>query len=155
VRSGNRFSAGSPGTSVNRTQWLVLTTVALAWVGSVLTLTGTYKDSAFGLFGGLLFQLVVSAVFGVFVLAAIRRWRWAFFVLLAVCLFNALSVTRGAPRVWFWIVQIFTATSPLYAKLAEGQLESVVPVFLINLLAFTTGVAMLVGLVRRGIWGAF
>ena len=37
----------------------------------------------------------------------------------------------------------------------DPLLESVLPVFLINLLAFVTGVAMLVGLVRRGIWGAF
>jgi len=133
----------------------VLTTVTLAWIGSVLILTDTYNNAAFGLVGGLLFQLVVSAVFGVFVVAALRRWRWAFFVLLVVCLLNALSVTRGTPRVWFWIVEISTAPSPLYARLAEGQLESVLPVFLINLLAFVTGVAMLVGLVRRGIWGAF
>jgi hypothetical protein len=156
MRGGDRsWVPNIARSSLNRTQWLVLITIAIAWTGSVLALTDLYRNEVFGLVGGLLFQLAISAVYGFFALAAIRRWRWAFFVLMAVFLLNALSVVQEAQNAWFWVVRLSAAPNPVGAKFAELQIESVLPLFLVNLLAFVTGLAMLVGLVRRGIWGSF
>jgi cell division protein FtsW (lipid II flippase) len=88
------------GTAINRTQALVLAFFMLAWAGVITILAAAPQvyDQTLGRAPGSLraaetaFVIGLSALVGVIAFGVIRRWRWLFWLILAVFFLGVLRL---------------------------------------------------------------
>jgi hypothetical protein len=135
---------------VNRTQKLVLAFFALMWAAAVTILAAapqvyaqTLRRAPVSLpAAGALFVVALSGLIGVIFVGVVRRWRWVFWVILAVFFLGVLRVPVAALQ--------------LTGHLAAGEPAWYIVVQAVaGVIQFTIALAMLTGYRRSGVWGAF
>ena len=134
----------------NRTQKLVLSFFALAWVSLVVILATAPEiyDQALNLPDGghplaeLGFLAAISAFIAFLSIGVLRHWRWAFWLIVVAFLFGVLRVPASALQ----LTGVLPSAFPSWYVLLQA---------LLGLLQFAIGILMLVGYRRAGIWGAF
>ena len=134
----------------NRTQKLVLGFFALAWVSLVAILAAAPEiyDQALKLPDGgdppaeLGFLVAITAFIAFLSIGVLRRWRWAFWLIVVAFLFGVLRVPASVLQ----LTGVLPAAFPRWYVLLQA---------LLGLLQFTIGILMLVGYRRAGVWGAF
>ncbi len=133
---------------VNRTQSLVLGFFAVAWIGLVIILLvepGIY-DEAMKLPAGqhrvadVAFLGAISAFIALLSLGVLRRWRWAFWLILVAFLFGVLRV----PVSILELAGILAPAGPAWYVLFQG---------ILGVAQFAIGLVMLAGYRRSGTWG--
>ena len=138
------------GRVVNRTQQLVLGFVVAAWLSLIVILLVSPEiyDASLEVGGtqrrlvDLGFLVAISILLALLALAVVRRWRWAFWLIL-------LAFFAGLLRV------------PVAALELTGHLSTVDPTWYIvvqggiGVIQFLIATAMWVGYRRAGVWGEF
>jgi hypothetical protein len=134
---------------VNRTQALVLGFFLLAWVSLLMILVAAPEvyDQALRLPGSrgaatIAFLAVLTGFLALLAVAVVRRWRWAFWLILVAFLAGVLRV----PVAILQLTGAFPADTPSWYVAFQG---------LIGLAQLAIGLAMLAGYRRSGVWGAF
>jgi hypothetical protein len=135
---------------VNRTQALVLGFFLMALTSLVVILVAAPEiyDQALRLPSNSprWMALTLLAALVVFIallaVAVVRRWRWAFWLILVAFLAGVLRV----PIAILQLTDVLPANVPAWYVTFQG---------LIGLLQLAIGLAMLAGYRRAGIWGAF
>jgi hypothetical protein len=134
---------------VNRTQALVLGFFLVAWVSLLVVLVAAPEvyDEALRLPGdrGLTEVAFLAALTGFIALlgvGVVRRWRWAFWLILVAFLAGVLRV----PLAILQLSGVQPANVPTWYVTFQG---------LIGLAQLAIGLAMLAGYRRSGVWGAF
>ncbi len=135
---------------INRTQALVLGFSLAAWlslVGILIAapdiLAGALKLPAGDpLPAELPFLVAISVFIGLLGVGVLRRWRWTFWLVLVAFLAGLLRV----PASLMELVGLLPANGPAWYVLVQA---------VIGLVQFAIGLAMLSGLRRAGVWGAF
>jgi hypothetical protein len=134
----------------NRTQKLVLGFFALAWV-SLVTILATAPeiyDQALKLpdssdrLAEVGFVVAITAFITLLSIGVLRRWRWAFWLIVIAFLFGVLRIPASVLQ----LTGVLPAVFPGWYVLLQA---------LLGVLQFTIGVLMLVGYRRAGVWGAF
>jgi hypothetical protein len=133
--------------TVNKTQALVLGFFGLAWASLVvlLVLAPDVYGRALGLHSaeaGLLFLVAISAFIALLAIGAIRRWRWAFWLIFVAFLFGPLRVVASVLA----LSGVLPADGPPWYVLYQATL---------GLVQFIIALAMLAGYRQAGAWGAF
>jgi hypothetical protein len=134
---------------VNRTQALVLGFFLVVWVSllAILMVAPEVHDQALSLpgDGGAAEIAFLAALTGFIMLLAVsvvRRWRWAFWLILVAFLAGVLRV----PVAILQLTGALPADAPTWYVAFQG---------LIGLAQLAIGLAMLAGYRRSGVWGAF
>ena len=134
---------------VNRTQALVLGFFLLAWVSLLMILVAAPEvyDQALRLPGSrgaatIAFLAVLTGFLALLAVAVVRRWRWAFWLILVAFLAGVLRV----PVAILQLTGTLPADAPTWYVAFQG---------LIGLVQLVIGLAMLAGYRRSGVWGAF
>ena len=134
---------------VNRTQALVLGFFLLAWVSLLMILVAAPEvyDQALRLPGSrgaatIAFLAVLTGFLALLAVAVVRRWRWAFWLILVAFLAGVLRV----PVAILQLTGTLPADTPIWYVAFQG---------LIGLAQLAIGLAMLAGYRRSGVWGAF
>ncbi len=132
----------------NCTQALVLGFLVLAWV-SLVTIMWVAPEiyvQVLQLPAGdlhtaeLVFLTAISAFIGVLCVGTLRRWRWAFWLIMVAFLFGVLRV----PASILEVAGVLPATGPNWYVLFQG---------VVGLLQLGIGLAMLASYRRAGVWG--
>jgi hypothetical protein len=135
---------------VNRTQSLVLGFFVVVWISLVVILLvepGIY-DSAMKLPAGdhrladLAFLGAITAFIALLVVGVLRRWRWAFWLILVAFLFGALRV----PVSVLALADVLPAAGPTWYVVFQT---------LLGLIQFVIGLLMLADYRRFGTWGRY
>lgn len=131
--------------------------LVIAWIVSLLASASLYRNVGFGVLGGVVFQLAVTAAFGCLAIGVLQRWRWMFFMLLVLYLLQGLSVLSLPAGISnLRMMQEPGTSDPVFADYVEGQIKTMILVAVaVSLPAFLTGIAMVVGLRKSGVWGEF
>jgi hypothetical protein len=137
-------------TVANRTQKLVLSFIALAWVSlvAILATAPEIYDQVLKLPNGgvrlaeLGFLVAITVFIAFLSIGVLRRWRWAFWLIVVAFLFGVLRVPASALQ----LTGVLPAAFPSWYVLLQA---------LLGLVQFTIGILMLVVYRRAGIWGAF
>jgi hypothetical protein len=138
------------GAAVNRTQQLVLGFVVLAWLALVVILLVAPEiyDRALGAgraqrrMVDLGFLLALSGLLALLGVAVVRRWRWAFWIILIAFLAGLLRV-------------------PVAAMELTGHLSTEDPTWyvvfqaVVGVIQFLIATVMFIGYRRSGVWGEF
>ena len=134
---------------VNRTQALVLGFFLVAWVSLLVILVAAPEvyDQALSLPGSrgaatIAFLAVLTGFLALLAVAVVRRWRWAFWLILVAFLAGVLRV----PVAILQLTGTLPADAPTWYVAFQG---------LIGLVQLVIGLAMLAGYRRSGVWGAF
>jgi hypothetical protein len=134
---------------VNRTQTLVLGFFVVVWVSVLVILVATPEvyDLALRLPADhRIVELAVlaglSGFIGLLVVAVVRRWRWAFWLILVAFLFGVLRV----PVAVLQLTGVLASNVPAWYVVFQG---------LLGVVQFGIGLVMAVGYRRAGAWGAF
>jgi hypothetical protein len=134
---------------VNRTQTLVLGFFVVVWVSVLVILVATPEvyDLALRLPADhRIVELAVlaglSGFIGLLVAAVVRRWRWAFWLILVAFLFGVLRV----PVAVLQLTGVLASNVPAWYVVFQG---------LLGVVQFGIGLVMAVGYRRAGAWGAF
>lgn len=138
------------GTAINRTQALVLAFFMLAWAGVITILAAAPQvyDQTLGRAPGSLraaetaFVIGLSALVGVIAFGVIRRWRWLFWLILAVFFLGVLRLPVTALQ----LSGLIAAGSPTWYVVLQA---------LVAVIQFAIALLMLAGYRRSGTWGAF
>ena len=138
------------GAVVNRTQQLVLGFVVLAWLALVVILLVSPEiyDRSLGVDGAqrhvvdLAFLMLLSGLLALLGLAVVRRWRWAFWLILVAFFAGLLRVPAAA--------LVFTGYLSTGDPTWYVILQAVVGV-----IQFLIAAAMFIGYRRAGVWGEF
>lgn len=136
---------------VNRTQALVLGFVALAWISLVviLALAPEVYDATLNLppenrfWGALGLVVAIAALIVVLGIGVVRRWRWAFWLILVAFLIGGLA---RVPVSALQVAGLLPAQGPTWYTALQGA---------IGVIQVGIGLAMLVGYRKAGVWGAF
>ncbi len=83
----------------------------------------------------------ISAFIGVLCVGTLRRWRWAFWLIMVALLFGVLRV----PASILAVAGVLPATGPNWYVLFQG---------VVGLLQLGIGLAMLASYCRAGAWGS-
>jgi hypothetical protein len=151
VRCASPGNPASPrGIGVNRTQKLVLAFFSLAWAAAVTVLTAaplvyaqTLRRAPVSLWAAkVIFIIALSGLIGVICVGVVRRWRWLFWVIMAVFFFGVLRVPVAALQFTGHVA----AASPTWYLVLQA---------VAGVIQFAIALAMLTGYRRSGIWGAF
>ena len=134
----------------NRTQKLVLSFFALAWVSlvAILTTAPEIYDQALKLPDGgdrlakLGFLVAITAFIAFLSIGVLRRWHWAFWLIVVAFIFGVLSVPASVLQ----LTGVLPAAFPSWYVLLQA---------LLGVVQFTIGLLMLIGYRRAGAWGAF
>jgi len=136
--------------AIHRTQGLVLAFFVLAWAGLVVMLavspavrdvtTRRMPGAGASVLIGFLVALLVFLT--LLTIAVLRRWRWAFWLIL-------LAFAAGLARVPVAVLQLSGRIEP------EGPDWYVILQGVIGVIQVAIAVAMFVGYRRSGTWGAF
>jgi hypothetical protein len=134
---------------VNRMQTLVLGFFVVVWVSVLVILAAAPEvyDLALRLPADhRMVELAVlaglSGFIGLLVVATVRRWRWAFWLILVAFLFGVLRV----PVAVLQLTGILASNVPAWYVTFQG---------LLGVVQFGIGLVMVVGYRRAGAWGAF
>lgn len=138
------------GVAINRTQWLVLAFFLVVWVALITILAASprvYRPGVARVPGSLwvaevVFVVVLSGLIGVISAGVVWRWRWLFWVILAVFLLGVLRV----PLTVLELSGQMAASSPDWYIAVQGVAAVV---------QFVIALLMLAGYRRSGVWGAF
>lgn len=138
------------GTAINRTQGLVLAFFLLAWAAVITILAvapqaydQTLRRVPVSLrVAEAIFIVALSALIGVISFGVVRRWRWIFWVILAVFFLGILRVPVTALQLTGHIA----ASSPTWYIV----LQTVAAV-----IQFAIALTMLAGYRRSGVWATF
>jgi hypothetical protein len=136
--------------AVNRTQGLVLAFFWLAWAAAITILAVVpriYSQTLGAAPGSLptaetLFGAALSALIAVISFGVVRRWRWLFWLILAVFFLGVLRV----PVTVLQVTGHLAATGPTWYAVLQA---------VVGLIQFAIALSMLAGYRRSGIWGAF
>ena len=127
---------------VNRTQALVLGFFLVAWMSllTILVAAPEVYDQALRLPGAggaaeIAFLAALTAFIALLAVAVVRRWRWAFWLIMVAFLAGVLRV----PVAILQLTGAFPADTPSWYVAYQGLI----------------GLAMLAGYRRSGVWGAF
>jgi hypothetical protein len=139
-----------PGTILNRTQLLVLGFLVLVWIALVVILVfspDVYAQSLRRAPGDMrtieaVFLVALSALIALLVLGVLRRWRWAFWLILVAFFFGVLRL----PASILQLTGLMPATGPTWYEALQGAIG--VDQFLIAL-------AMFSGYRKAGLGGEF
>jgi hypothetical protein len=133
---------------VNRTQALVLGFFLVVWASLLVILVAAPEvyDQALRLPSGrggaeLAFLAALSCLIGLLVVGVVRRWRWAFWLILVAFLFGVLRV----PVAVLQVTGVLAANTPTWYVLFQG---------LLGVVQFGIGLVMVAGYRRAGAWGA-
>ena len=135
---------------LNRTQLLVLAFLVLVWIALVVILVFSPNIYAHTLqqvpgdIGAIkvVFLVALSALIGLLVAGVVRRWRWAFWLILVAFLFGLLRLPASVLQ----LAGVMPATGPAWYELVQGA---------IGLVQFLIALAMVAGYRRAGMWGEF
>lgn len=134
---------------LNRTQGLVLGFFALVWVGLVVIVAFAPEvyDRTLNVPNGdrsveLGFVFALSAFIALLVLAVVRRWRWAFWLIL-------VAFVAGLLRIAASVLEL-AGTIP-----AQGPAWYTILQAVIGAAQFVIAVAMIAGYRKAGVWGRF
>lgn len=135
---------------LNRTQWLVISFIAMAVIALlvILGLAPEFYDAQLqplGLSGPaprLIFLALLAVLLVVLVIATLRRWRWAFWLFL-------VAMAAGVLRLPAFGLQL-VGVLPLDVPVWYAALQAVIGMVQV-------GVALLMyrGYRHHGVWGAF
>jgi hypothetical protein len=135
---------------INRTQALVLGFSLAAWLNliGILVAAPDLAGGALRLPAGTprwvepTFLVAIAALIGLLGVGVIRRWRWMFWLVLVAFLAGLLRVPASALE----LAGALPASGPTWYAVLQAA---------IGLVQFAIGLAMLAGLRRAGVWGAF
>lgn len=135
---------------LNRTQLLVLSFFGLIWIALVVIFVFSpevYVSTLQRVQGDIVaidiaFLVALSAVIGLLTVAIVRRWRWAFWLILVAFLFGLLRV----PASGLQLAGVLQATGPTWYEVLQA---------VIGLVQFLIALAMVRGYRRAGVWGEF
>ena len=134
---------------VNRTQALVLGFFLVAWMSllTILVAAPEVYDQALRLPGAggaaeIAFLTALTAFIGFLSVGVVRRWRWAFWLILVAFLAGVLRV----PVAILQLTGALPVDTPTWYVAFQG---------IIGLAQLAIGLAMLAGYRRSGVWGAF
>ena len=138
------------GSILNRTQLLVLGFLVLVWIALVAILAfspDVYAQTLRVAPGDIRvvevgFLVALSALIALLMIGVLRRWRWAFWLILVAFLFGVLRLPASA----FQLVGLMPATGPTWYEALQGA---------IGVVQFLIALAMFTGYRRAGVWGAF
>ena len=136
--------------ATNRTQRLVLGFFAVVWVALVAILLSAPEiyDSTLRpgpgahFLADLAFLVAISVLIAILVIAVLKRWRWAFWLVLVAFLFGILRVAASALQ----LMNVLPTGSPAWYVLLQGA---------IGVAQLMIALAMIAGYRRAGVWGAF
>jgi len=134
---------------VNRTQALVLGFFLVVWVSllAILMAAPEVYDQALSLPGDgggaeIAFLAALTGFIMLLAVSVVRRWRWAFWLILVAFLAGVLRV----PVAMLQLTGVLSVDTPTWYVTFQG---------LIGLAQLAIGLAMLAGYRRSGVWGAF
>ena len=135
---------------LNRTQLLVLSFFGLIWIALVAIFVFSpevYTSTLQRVPGDIVaievaFLVALSALIGLLVVAVVRRWRWAFWLILIAFLFGLLRL----PASGLELAGVLQATGPTWYEVLQA---------VIGLVQFLIALAMVRGYRRVGVWGGF
>jgi hypothetical protein len=135
---------------INRTQGLVLGFSIAAWVSLTVIiavapeiLVGPLKLPDGDQRGAeAAFLVAIAALLALLGVGVIRRWRWMFWLILVAFLAGLLRVPASALE----LMRVLPANGPTWYVFLQAA---------IGLVQFAIGLAMVSGLRRAGVWGAF
>ncbi|HEY5986030.1 MAG TPA: hypothetical protein VIV12_06530 [Streptosporangiaceae bacterium] len=138
------------GVVINRTQALVLGFFLLVWVAVIAILVvapGVYEQTlrqAPGSAGTaeIVFVAALSGLIAVLFVGVLRRWRWAFWLILIAFFGGALRVPAAALQMLGYL----SPADPTWYVIVQG---------VVGAIQVAIALAMLAGYRRAGIWGAF
>jgi hypothetical protein len=136
------------GAVVNRTQLLVLGVIVLAWLAlvAILLVSPEIYDSSLGVgesqrqLADLTFLVAVSGLLAFVGLAVVRRWRWAFWLIMVAFFAGLLRVPTAALGLTGYI----STGDPTWYVLVQAVL---------GVIQFLIAGAMFIGYRRSGVWG--
>jgi hypothetical protein len=136
--------------ATNRTQRLVLGFFAAVWVAlvAILLTAPEIYDSTLRLgpdahlLPDLAFLIAISVLIAILVIAVLKRWRWAFWLVVIAFLFGILRVPASAMQ----LMNVLPTGGPTWYVLLQAA---------IGLAQFVIALAMIAGYRRAGVWGAF
>jgi len=120
----------------------VLGFFAVVWIAlaAILALDpGVYRE-ALGNVPAALFLAALTVLIAVLVLGVVRRWMWAFWLILVAFLFGVLRVPASIAQ----LAGLLPASAPSWYEVLQG---------VIGLAQFVIALAMLSGYRRAGLWG--
>jgi hypothetical protein len=88
------------------------------------------------------FLVALTALIASLVVGVLRRWRWAFWLILVAFLFGVLRLPASALQ----LVGVMPATGPTWYELLQGAIGGI---------QFLIALAMFVGYRKAGVWGGF
>ena len=115
---------------------------AVVWIAlaAILALDpGVYRE-ALGNVPAALFLAALTVLIAVLVLGVVRRWMWAFWLILVAFLFGVLRVPASIAQ----LAGLLPASAPSWYEVLQG---------VIGLAQFVIALAMLSGYRRAGLWG--
>jgi hypothetical protein len=135
---------------LNRTQLLLLGFFGLIWIALVAIFVFSpevYTSTLQPVPGDIVaievaFLVALSALIGLLVVAVLRRWRWAFWLILIAFLLGLLRL----PVSGLQLAGILKATGPTWYEVLQA---------VIGLVQFLIALAMVRGYRRVGVWGEF
>jgi hypothetical protein len=133
---------------LNRTQALVLAFFGAAWLALMILafatpeVLGTTLRQEPGGPATLCFLVAISLFIATLSIGVLRRWRWAFWLILVAFLAGMLRVPASGLR----LAGILPADTPSWYLLLQA---------VIGVVQFAIGIAMLTGYRRGGVWGEF
>lgn len=138
------------GVAVNRTQWLVLGFFLAVWVAVITILAVSPQVYRPGLarapgsvrVAEVVFVVALSGLVGVISAGVVRRWRWLFWLILAVFFLGVLRV----PVTVLELSGLMVASGPAWYIAVQG---------VAGVVQFALALLMLAGYRRSGVWGAF
>ena len=135
---------------INRTQRLVLGFFTLVWISFIAILVfapDVYGDTLRRVPGDrhvieAITFVALSALIALLIVGVVRRWRWAFWLILITFAFGALRV----PASLLQLAGMMVATGPAWYEAYQG---------LIGIAQLAIALAMFSGYRRAGTWGDF
>jgi hypothetical protein len=135
---------------LNRTQLLVLGFFVLVWIAlvAILVLSPDVYGQALRLAPGDIrtievgFLVALSALIALLVIGVVRRWRWAFWLILVAFVFGILRVPASAIQ----LAGMMPSTGPTWYEALQGA---------IGVVQFLIALAMFSGYRKAGVWGEF
>ena len=135
---------------LNRTQQLVLGFFVLVWIvlAAILAFSPDVYAQTLRLAPGDVrmikvgFLVALSALIALLGIGVLRRWRWAFWLILVAFLFGILRLPASALQ----LAGLMRATGPTWYEALQSA---------IGVVQFLIALAMLSGYKKAGVWGAF